>query len=59
MRRFASCLRTAWRSLRCWSGDDAYDRYLAEHRGHAHRLLGRREFYRGYFDRRSKRPRCC
>lgn len=46
-------------ALREWSGDDAYERYLAEHRGHGHALLGRREFYRAYFERRAKRPRCC
>ncbi|HYE07391.1 MAG TPA: CstA-like transporter-associated (seleno)protein [Planctomycetota bacterium] len=52
-------LIVAWSRLREWSGDDAYERYLAEHRGHGHALLGRREFYRAYFDRRGKRPRCC
>ncbi len=48
-----------WAGLRCWSGDDAYDRYLAGHQGHAHPLLSRREFYQDYFERRAKRPRCC
>jgi hypothetical protein len=52
-------LRTLWRLLRSWSGDDAYERYLSEHRGHDHALLDRREFYRRYFDRRARRPRCC
>ncbi len=46
-------------ALREWSGDDAYERYLADHRGHGHAIMGKREFYRAYFDRRGKRPRCC
>jgi hypothetical protein len=54
-----SLLRRIWMRLREWSGDDAYDRYLSEHRDHGHALLGRREFYRQYFDRRGRRPRCC
>lgn len=54
-------LRRLWLALREWSGDDAYERYLAEHRGHGHTEppLSRRAFYAGYFDRRAKRPRCC
>jgi hypothetical protein len=48
-----------WRRLREWSGDDAYERYVAEHRGHGHDLMDRRRFYRDYFERRAKRPRCC
>jgi uncharacterized short protein YbdD (DUF466 family) len=51
-----------WLKLREWSGDDAYDRYLSEHRGHehdGHELMSRRDFYRAYFERRGKRPRCC
>jgi hypothetical protein len=28
-------LRHMWRLLRWWSGDDAYERYLAEHRKHS------------------------
>ena len=48
-----------WRRLREWSGDDAYERYLATHRECGHKPLGRREFYADYFDRRGKRPRCC
>jgi hypothetical protein len=54
-----SALRRLWRLLRAWSGDDAYERYCAEHAGHGHPLLDRREFYRRYFDRRGNRPRCC
>ena len=45
--------------LRRWSGDDAYERYLAEHQGHGHALLNRREFYRRYLDKRASGSRCC
>ncbi|MBA3710360.1 MAG: putative selenoprotein [Planctomycetes bacterium] len=58
-RRTSDVGRSAYRLLRWWSGDDAYERYLAEHAGHDHRLLSRRAFYRAYFDRRGNRPRCC
>jgi uncharacterized short protein YbdD (DUF466 family) len=55
---------TAWwsrlyRYLRQWSGDDAYERYLASHHGHGHILLSRREFYRRYLERRAGGSRCC
>ncbi len=52
-------LGALWAGLRCWSGDDAYERSCAEHAGHGHEMLSRRAFYRAYFDRRAKRPRCC
>jgi hypothetical protein len=52
-------LMAAWRYLRAWSGDDAYERYCAGHSDHGHALLSRRDFYRAYFDRRATRPRCC
>lgn len=45
--------------LRRWSGDDAYERYLAEHQGHGHEVLNRREFYKRYLDRRAGGSRCC
>lgn len=45
--------------LRRWSGDDAYERYLAEHQQHGHQLLSRREFYRRYLDHRAGGSRCC
>ena len=60
-----------WDRLRRWSGDDAYDRYCAEHANgaehadcadhaeHGHDLLSRREFYRRYYNDQGKRPRCC
>jgi len=57
--RVRSWLGIAYGLLRSWTGDDAYERFCAEHQGHDHALPSRREFYRGYFDRRAKRPRCC
>jgi uncharacterized short protein YbdD (DUF466 family) len=55
--------RSWWREvvafLRRWSGDDAYERYLAEHQGHGHALLSRRDFYKHYLDRRAGGSRCC
>jgi uncharacterized short protein YbdD (DUF466 family) len=59
MRTCLRILSALWSGLRSWSGDDAYDRYLVDHRGHQHKLLSRREFYRRYFDRRGGGPRCC
>ena len=56
---FVHLLARTWAGLRCWSGDDAYERYCADHAGHGHELLSRRAFYRAYFERRAKRPRCC
>ena len=52
-------LRALLAYLRTWSGDDAYERYLAEHRQHGHVLLSRREYYRRYLDRRGGGTRCC
>ena len=51
--------RQAIAYLRRWSGDDAYERYLAEHQGHGHDLLDRREFYKRYLDKRAGGSRCC
>lgn len=55
--------RCWWRQiiayLRRWSGDDAYERYLAEHQQHGHALLSRREFYKRYLDHRAGGSRCC
>jgi uncharacterized short protein YbdD (DUF466 family) len=55
-------LRSAWRSLREWSGDSAYERYLrvtAAKRG-APRPLSPAEFYVEQLERRYSRPtRCC
>jgi uncharacterized short protein YbdD (DUF466 family) len=51
-------LQRLWRRLREWSGDAAYDTYLA----HAPegRRLGREEFYLDSLRRRYREPsRCC
>jgi len=56
--RLRSVLRRAWRLFREWSGDAAYDTYLA----HAPegRRLGREEFYLDSLRRRYREPsRCC
>jgi uncharacterized short protein YbdD (DUF466 family) len=51
-------LRAAWRFLRDWSGDSAYDRYL-ERAGDGPRL-GREEFFLDSLRRRYSRPsHCC
>jgi len=51
-------VRAAWRFLREWSGDAAYDRYVA-HAGAGPRL-GREEFFLDSLRRRYSRPtRCC
>ncbi len=51
--------RTVIDFLRRWSGDDAYERYVADHHDHGHQLLSRREFYRRYLDKRGSGSRCC
>jgi uncharacterized short protein YbdD (DUF466 family) len=51
--------RAIWSFLRTWSGDDAYERYVTEHRYHGHALLSRREFYRNYLNHRGGGSRCC
>ena len=56
--RLRSVLRRAWRLFREWSGDAAYETYLA----HAPegRRLGREEFYLDSLRRRYRQPnRCC
>lgn len=62
--RTSDIARVSWWShviayLRRWSGDDAYERYLADHQHHGHALLSRREFYRRYLDHRAGGSRCC
>lgn len=55
-------LRHAWRGLREWCGDAAYERYLRANRQRAggHRALSAKEFYVEQLDRRYSRPnRCC
>lgn len=55
-------LRRAWRGLREWCGDMAYERYLqssAYRKGEAGALTAK-EFYAEQLDRRYSRPnRCC
>jgi hypothetical protein len=51
-------LRMLWRRLREWSGDAAYETYLA--RAGDGKPLDRRAFYLDSLDRRYRRPnRCC
>jgi uncharacterized short protein YbdD (DUF466 family) len=54
--------RFAWRGLREWCGDAAYERYLrsARKRSGTQDLLSPAEFYVEQLDRRYSRPnRCC
>ena len=50
-----------WRGLREWSGDAAYDRYLAcAKRGSPKETLTAAEFYLEQLNRKYSRPnRCC
>jgi hypothetical protein len=51
-------LRMLWRRLREWSGDAAYETYLA--RAGDGKPLDRRAFYLDSLDRRYRHPnRCC
>ena len=60
MARAVNILRAVWAGLRQWSGDDAYERFLAAHKhGCEAKTMTRAEFYRKYFDERANRPRCC
>ena len=57
MKRMA---RKVWRGLREWSGDAAYDRYLASPARRSGRILPPEEFYVEQLNRRYSRPnRCC
>jgi uncharacterized short protein YbdD (DUF466 family) len=59
LRRWA---RILWRSIREWSGDAAYDRYLVcVRKSRAHEPpLTPEQFYVDQLDRRYSRPnRCC
>jgi uncharacterized short protein YbdD (DUF466 family) len=54
--------RIAWRSLREWCGDSAYERYVsfAAKRSSERRTLTAEEFYLEQLNRRYARPnRCC
>jgi len=56
--RLSSALRSAWRFLREWSGDAAYETYLA--RVGEGRRLTPEEFYLDSLRRRYRQPnRCC
>jgi uncharacterized short protein YbdD (DUF466 family) len=56
--RLHSALRTLWRRLREWSGDAAYETYLA--RADGAEPLTREAFYLESLRRRYSRPtRCC
>jgi hypothetical protein len=56
--RIRAALRALWRRLREWSGDAAYETYLARARGGE--ALDRKAFYLDSLRRRYSRPsRCC
>jgi hypothetical protein len=54
-------LRNLWRGLRQWSGDSAYETYLANaERRRATKTLSATEFYVEQLNRKYSRPnRCC
>lgn len=54
-------LRNFWRGVRQWSGDSAYETYLAcAERQRAPQPLSATEFYVEQLDRKYSRPnRCC
>ena len=57
-KRLGPRLRRLWRLVREWSGDLAYDTYLAHSRDAP--PLGRRAFYLDSLRRKYSRPsRCC
>ena len=57
-RRLSAAAAAAWRALRAWSGDAAYEAYLARARHGP--LLSREAFYLDTLRRRYGRPnRCC
>jgi uncharacterized short protein YbdD (DUF466 family) len=61
-RKASRLLRKAWRGLREWCGDAAYDRYLSSRatRSGAGRTMSPTEFYLEQLNRRYSRPnRCC
>jgi uncharacterized short protein YbdD (DUF466 family) len=59
--RLESALRNFWRGLRQWSGDSAYETYLAcAERQRAQKPLSAAEFYVEQLNRKYSRPnRCC
>lgn len=60
-RQFADAVRIFWLGLRQWSGDSAYETYLAcAKRQPAKRPLSAAEFYVEQLNRKYSRPsRCC
>ena len=60
-RQFADMARNFWRGLREWSGDSAYETYLAcAERQTAKKPLSATEFYVEQLNRKYSRPnRCC
>jgi hypothetical protein len=58
VRLFRAALGRAWRFLREWSGDSAYDTYRA--RADSGPPLSREAFYLDALERRYRHPnRCC
>lgn len=56
--RLVAALRRAWRHLREWSGDAAYETYRT--RARETPLLGREQFYLDSVERKYRQPnRCC
>ena len=56
--RLVAALRGLWRFVRQWSGDSAYEAYLARTREAT--PLGRQAFYLDSLERRYRGPsRCC
>ena len=60
-RQFADAVRSFWRGLRQWSGDSAYETYLAcAERQRATKPLSAADFYVEQLNRKYSRPnRCC
>ena len=60
-KRLEGSLRNFWRGLRQWSGDSAYETYLAcAERQRAKEHLSATEFYVEQLNRKYSRPnRCC
>ena len=59
--QFAGALRNFWSGIRQWSGDSAYETYLAcAERQPAKKPLSATEFYVEQLNRKYSRPnRCC
>jgi uncharacterized short protein YbdD (DUF466 family) len=59
--QFENALRNIWRGLRQWSGDSAYETYLAcGERQPGQKPLSAAEFYVEQLNRKYSRPnRCC